>query len=161
MPLTPDAIDRLAAAVNILRPDWSQTGLRKLLGDGRIKIRQPRDVAVALVWVATDPQSIKPTRILEHGPWWEAAKPTDGRNSRTSPRYRTARWDDCHACGQPKASHVDDDHRYEEPPRGPVGMPDELRKALAEIRTAPPPPVTQEEEPMTEEPTTTEKETTE
>lgn len=155
MTLTPDNVDRLTAAAHIIRNDWSKQGLRTLLSDGRIRTRSPREVLLALMWVASEPTTLKPTRILEPGPWWEVTRPAGQPRHQAGAKFRTTRWDDCHACGLPKASHVDDDHRYEPPPRGPSQMPDDLRKSLADLRTAPPPPAPQPEEDAMTEPNTT------
>lgn len=68
---------RLAAAINQLRPDWPlaslSTWIRKHLGE-----RAYRDAAVALTWVATDPTTTTPARVLEAGPWWKAAVADNG-----------------------------------------------------------------------------------
>jgi hypothetical protein len=66
-------IDRIAAAMNMLRPDWPKQQLRTLLNDERITTRPRRDVCVALSWIAAEPASHNPYRVLESGPWWRAA----------------------------------------------------------------------------------------
>lgn len=66
---------RLAAAVNVLRPDWPTASLTTYLA---AHIHRPlRDVAVALVWVASDPDTKTPKRMDEAGPWWGAARTSD------------------------------------------------------------------------------------
>jgi len=64
-------ITRLASALNALRPDWPHASLvtfitRELSG------RAYRDAAVVLTWVACDPATQTPKRVLERGPWWDA-----------------------------------------------------------------------------------------
>lgn len=66
-------IDRIAAAVNVLRPDWPVNSLRTLLGRAELTHRPRRDVAVALIWVACDSDTKTPARVIENGPWWRAA----------------------------------------------------------------------------------------
>lgn len=65
--------DRIADAINRLRPDWPVPSLRTLLDRPQIKNRPRRDVAVALTWVACESTSQTPARVLEAGPWWQAA----------------------------------------------------------------------------------------
>ena len=75
-------IERIAAAVNVLRPDWPTSSLRTFIAS-RLGSRPRRDVAVALVWVACEPATTTPARVLEIGPWWQAAA-ADGT---TVPRH--------------------------------------------------------------------------
>ena len=67
-----EPVDRIAAAVNALRPDWPLTSLRTYLHRAHAD-RAYCDLAVAAVAVATDPRSQTPARLGEHGPWWTAA----------------------------------------------------------------------------------------
>ena len=53
--LTKTEAERLAAAANALRPDWPVSSLLTYLS--KHKARAYRDVAVALAWIATDPQT--------------------------------------------------------------------------------------------------------
>lgn len=62
---------RLAAAINALRPDWPHASLVTFLTRD-LSDRAYRDVAVALTWVACDPATQTPRRVLEAGPWWDA-----------------------------------------------------------------------------------------
>lgn len=66
-------IERIAASMNQLRPDWPEAQLTTLLRDERITHRPRRDVAVALAWVACEAGTANPYRVLEAGPWWKAA----------------------------------------------------------------------------------------
>jgi hypothetical protein len=65
--------DRIAAALNQLRPDWPTRSIRTLLDRPQLADRPRRDVVVALGWVACEPSSATPARVLEAGPWWRAA----------------------------------------------------------------------------------------
>ncbi len=70
--MTPHDTERLAAALNVLRPDWPTRQLETLLADPRLNHRPLRDVTVALAWVACETRSASPYRVLEQGPWWRA-----------------------------------------------------------------------------------------
>ena len=63
---------RIAAAVNQLRPDWPVKSLLSLLDSDHLANRPRRDVCVALTWIACDIDSQTPARIREDGPWWRA-----------------------------------------------------------------------------------------
>lgn len=63
--------ERLAHAVNALRPDWPTQSLRTWI-TANLANRAYHDAAVALVWVALDPATHRPARVLENGPWWGA-----------------------------------------------------------------------------------------
>lgn len=64
-----EAVGRI---VNQLRPDWPTQQVITIIGRDH-QHRPMRDVLVALVWVATDPDSKTPARVTEDGPWWRAA----------------------------------------------------------------------------------------
>lgn len=78
-------IERIAAAINHLRPDWPRTSLITLLSKSELRDRPRRDVAVALTWVACEAQSLTPARVLESGPWWQAAGVTGETTIRREP----------------------------------------------------------------------------
>lgn len=84
-------IDRIAATFNVLRPDWPVTSLRTLLARPELAHRPRRDVIVALGWVAAESESKTPARVIEAGPWWQAA----AVESRTITRYPPKRGEDC------------------------------------------------------------------
>lgn len=65
--------DRIAAAMNAVRPDWPINSLRTLLDRPQLADRPRRDVFVALAWVACETATATPARVLEAGPWWRAA----------------------------------------------------------------------------------------
>lgn len=90
--------ERIAAAMNQARPDWPLQQLRTLLRDQRVVDRPRRDVFVALAWVASEPHSASPYRVLENGPWWRAAG-IEGSTTRREP------WDpggNCANCSEPE-----------------------------------------------------------
>ena len=78
-------IDRIAAAANALRPDWPLGSIRTLLTK-KLAHRPRRDVAVALAWIACEPNTATPARVLEDGPWWRAAAVEGNATSRKPPR---------------------------------------------------------------------------
>lgn len=69
--------ERIAAAINILRPDWPRKSLVTLIMT-KLAHRPRRDVCVALAWVACESNSHTPARVVEGGPWWKAAAADDG-----------------------------------------------------------------------------------
>lgn len=66
---TQNELERLAGAVNILRPDWPRTSLLTYFTEHAA--RAYADLAVAAVAVAVDPKSRTPRRMDEAGPWWQ------------------------------------------------------------------------------------------
>lgn len=71
--LSHEEVHRLAAALNSLRPDWPARSIATFI-DRELKARTYRETAVALAWVATDPTTETPKRVLEQGPWWLATR---------------------------------------------------------------------------------------
>ena len=69
-------IERIACAMNRLRPDWPEAQLRTLLRE-KLNDRPRRDVCVALAWIACESNSATPYRVVESGPWWKAAAADD------------------------------------------------------------------------------------
>lgn len=65
-------IERIAAAVHAMRPDWPAGSLRTFIAKN-LADKPRRDVAVAFAWVACEANTAKPARVLEAGPWWRAA----------------------------------------------------------------------------------------
>lgn len=85
---------RLAHAINDLRPDWPISSLTTFFAKhAQIRNRPYRDVAVAMVWVATDMAidgtwaSKTPRRVLEDGPWWQQVV-ASGAGGRARPPKR-------------------------------------------------------------------------
>lgn len=69
--MTPTEITRLAGSIASLRPDWPQSSLHTFITRD-LAAKPYRDAAVAMVWVASDPDTQTPRRVLENGPWWQA-----------------------------------------------------------------------------------------
>jgi hypothetical protein len=63
---------RLASAAHEYRPDWPKQSILTSLHP--FAMRAYRDVAVALAWIATDPDTKTPARLHEDGPWWLATR---------------------------------------------------------------------------------------
>lgn len=93
--MNPTQIQRLAAAVNALRPDWPTQSLTTFL-HRNLETRDWRDTATAMAWIATDPDTRTPARVLEAGPWWPTV--ADG----PAPASREPR---CAGCGRTRAGH--------------------------------------------------------
>lgn len=83
--MTKIELARLACAVAIHRPDWPEASLRSFL-ETHLAHRPYLDVAVALTWIAVDPDSRNPGRVLEAGPWWQAASTRDVPTTRNDCR---------------------------------------------------------------------------
>lgn len=64
--------EQVAAAITTIRPDWVKSSLVTILG--RHQHRIARDVMLALVWVAYDPDTKTPARIDLDGPWWAVTR---------------------------------------------------------------------------------------
>ncbi len=98
--LTNDETHRLAAALNALRPDWPVKSLVTFI-DANLRPRTYRETAVALTWVASDPQTETPKRVLENGPWWNATRAQAGTVSvipTRCPEHRQHRAASCPEC---------------------------------------------------------------
>lgn len=77
----------IAESVALVRPDWLVSSLTSLLHEFRAK--EPRDVHIAALWVAYDPQTRTPARLREDGPWWRLGSPQhDPTAAPTLPRWR-------------------------------------------------------------------------
>lgn len=125
--LTKPEAERIAAAVNGLRPDWSINGILTVLADERLRLKRTyRDTCLAFTALALDPETVKPTRIFEHGPWWEATRIS------TNPTNNLPRIDPiggCHECMRPRDDHTGADHEWQRPNPG-IPMPNHVRQAL-------------------------------
>lgn len=122
--VTKPEAEQLAKAVNALRPDWSQASLMAVLADERCRNRPKVDISIAFVVLALDDATRKPTRIFEHGPWWEILRPL----GKAAPLPRYAEADDCAICNKPRQT-PHDDHTYQ--PRLP---PEEWARPTTEQR---------------------------
>lgn len=65
----------IAQAVAYIRPDWQTAPLSSLLASLPAARRDmpARDVMLALVWLAYDPDTKSPGRLTTDGPWWHVA----------------------------------------------------------------------------------------
>lgn len=79
-------IERVALAVHGLRPDWPATSLRTFI-ENNLADRAYRDVMVAFAWIACDPVTDTPKRILASGPWWQATRPGTAHITDLPPRF--------------------------------------------------------------------------
>jgi hypothetical protein len=109
---TADEIQRIAAAMNALRPDWKPSSLVTFLTKHH-SARAYRDLAIAGTAVATDTRTKTPQLLNEHGPWWVAAQTaagntTDHRYARCEQPGHTsfAAWN-CAACRSEKLAADD------------------------------------------------------
>jgi len=76
----PAAIDRIAAAMNAIRPDWKVSSLRTFLTTHH-GARPYRDLAIAAIAIATDSKTTTPMLLNQHGPWWAAAQVASGSSA--------------------------------------------------------------------------------
>ena len=74
----------VAQVVGIVREDWvPRSVLAMLRREPSLRDRPYRWLAVAAVIVALDPASKTPKRLLEFGPWWQAAAVSTGEGTDT------------------------------------------------------------------------------
>lgn len=69
--IQPEA-EAISAAVHLIRDDWVAASMVTLLS--RHQHRSARDVLLALIYVALDPETEKPGRIDADGPWWRVTQ---------------------------------------------------------------------------------------
>ena len=106
-----DETERLAAMANALRPDWPLKSLTTFIVN-ELTRRTYREVAIALAWIATDPATDTPKRMLETGPWWNASRAQAATVSVVvtrcpeHPEHPAAR---CPACEEANRGEVDHD----------------------------------------------------
>lgn len=93
-------IQRIAAAINMARPQWPTKQLLTLLHDPRMSSRPRRDAFVALAWIASESETQTPYRVLEAGPWWHAA----GVTATNSERRTLPPDQQCAECGHSEAT---------------------------------------------------------
>jgi hypothetical protein len=131
--VTKQEAQRIAAAVNLLRPDWRTALIMTVLGDERNINRPYADLAIAMTAVAVDPASKKPGRIHENGIWWNSALASTPIKM---PRYPSPT--DCGVCGRPFELHSSlsavDDHEYETQRAKGVGPTPEQKAAIRAAR---------------------------
>ncbi len=103
--------ERIACSIHALRPDWPTASLLTLIKSKLID-RPRRDVTVALAWVACDSTTATPARVLENGPWWQAAA-VEGATVVTARKFDRATC--CGTCSMPEADcrkRWADDHDF-------------------------------------------------
>lgn len=99
-------IDRLAAAVHALRPDWPLRSVVTFVAR-EIGTYAYQDAAVMLAWVATDPDTKTPRRVMENGPWRHAivdrrtVQPVTSPECVDHPGQKASTCTDCHADATP------------------------------------------------------------
>lgn len=133
---THDEIQRIAAVMHAIRPDWNPRSLATYL-ERNHAARAYRDLAIAGVYVATDERTQTPKLLEQHGPWWVAARgvgenvtplhfprcPEPGHTSYAA-----------HNCGACRAEHLAAEHDDQPPtPRDtpPSAGPELVRAAMA------------------------------
>jgi hypothetical protein len=129
-------IDRIAAAMHQLRPDWPVKSLKTMLHNPTLKDRPRRDVCVALAWVACEPNTATPGRVLEAGPWWRAAAI---ENAGGGPRDNIPNHLRCAVCyqAQPRCEAVrfaDDDHTFRPATTDIKRSPDAIHQIVEEAK---------------------------
>ena len=135
--MTPEQIERLAAATNALRPDWPVSSLRTFI-ERNLAARAYRDACVAFAWVANT-STETPRLILEPGPWWRAVVVGESNNPTRYPpkiehecRVHPGEWADaCRPCATEERA-VDAGARLE-PSHADIGH---VRAVLAQTRGA-------------------------
>lgn len=112
--LTRNEAERIANATCALRPSWNEAQVMGVLADPRIRERRTfADTARAMCWLATDEATRQPTRIFEHGPWWQQLGKSGPAELNASAHIRRASPDDCGICSRrPEVCARDDSHEY-------------------------------------------------
>lgn len=130
-------VERLASAAHALRPDWPVKSLCTYLASEHTA-RAYRDVAIALVWVAADPESRTPRRMSEHGPWWVAAYRASGEIAQPlhfdrcpEPGHTSYAAHNCGACRAEQLGTERDDQPPTPRDTPPSAGPDLVRAAMA------------------------------
>ena len=67
-----NGIERIAAAMHCLRPEWRVDSLKAFLTKNHAD-RPFADLAIAAVAVTLDERTQTPQLLNQHGPWWVAA----------------------------------------------------------------------------------------
>lgn len=108
--LTRQEGERLAQAINALRPDWPLASLITVIAKRRD--RPYLDLALELTFVALDPESKSPARVDHDGPWKKLRT-----GSVATQTYRTVSVEECIVCGFGGgwALHGEKDHPFTNP----------------------------------------------
>ena len=67
------AVSELTGEVRTLRTEWLSVKIRKVLDNEQIRARPWNVVRLAMIKVASDPETQLPNRLLADGPWWADA----------------------------------------------------------------------------------------
>jgi len=98
-------MQRIAAAVNRLRPDWRADSLETFIASN-YSAHPYRDVAIALTVIATDETTRTPQLVKQTGPWWTAVQVAlrlpdpDGITPRDRCPYHPGQPKDCPECAE-------------------------------------------------------------
>ena len=95
-----EEIQRIAGAMNALRPDWRVSSLTTFLTD-HCYARSYRALSIAAVAVATDPKCTTPNLLTQDGPWWAGAFQASGERE-FSERPSDPSWPFCPIPGHPR-----------------------------------------------------------
>ncbi|MFC0626147.1 hypothetical protein [Kribbella deserti] len=125
-------LERLAAMANALRPDWPTGSVLTHLKANH-GTRPYQDLAIAIAWIATDPDTATPARLAEAGPWWQATQPHPPPTTKKPPtRGAIDIHGRCQTCGglhHPNAPH--------DAPKTPTeDAPPDYHQARAQLRGA-------------------------
>jgi len=108
-------IQRLAAATNALRPDWPIKSLITFIAKN-LSDRATLDAVVAMAWIAADPKTETPARVLASGPWWQATRPAGEIGAPQPDQIHSV--EICRVCRKTRAGHdhmaaiSDDGHAF-------------------------------------------------
>ena len=109
-------IQRIAAAINRLRPDWRADSLETFIASN-YGAHPYRDVAIALTVIATDEDTRTPQLLKQQGPWWRAVQvalrlpEADGVTPRGRCPYHAGQPKDCPDCATHRRQAVTDSTR--------------------------------------------------
>lgn len=102
--------EMIATAISHYRPAWLKTSLTTMLSNlpPEHRDKPARDIALALTWLAFDPEQQTPRLLREHGPWWNLAALTGPGTQPATPRnpapvatcHHQLRVADCQPCTQ-------------------------------------------------------------
>lgn len=130
---TQDEIQRVAAAMHAVRPDWNPRSIATYLERNHAS-RAYRDLLIAGVCVAADTRTQTPKLLEQHGAWWVAAQAASGE------RAEPLRFPRCpepghtsypaHNCGACRAEQLGVERTNQEP-RTPTVPPERVRQILA------------------------------
>ena len=95
MTISREQAQALTRLVHALRPAWNEEGIYAALG--KLKARDPYDVALAAIRAAADKNAKTPGVIPTDGPHWNELPPTAPKTPRLTREERRART--CDTCG--------------------------------------------------------------